>query len=154
MEVVYFQSFIGRMDDKARYYHYTTLHESQERELFEIKIGHNIGRQRKSWSHMLGRITACSLISMVEYGEGTRGGKAWKRQTAPWNYSSSLVSNPLPLSSVAVGLHKDCTLIFLRIKSLPASSESPLSSAVVAKPKDRDDGGRRADLLMEKDDDW
>ena len=51
----------------------------------------------------------------------------------------------------------DCTLIpesFLLNENLPASSESPLSSAVVAKPKDRDDRGRRADLLMEKDDDW
>ena len=73
---------------------------------------------------------------MVEYGEGTRGGKAWKRQTAPWNYSSWLLFPPRPFSSVAVGLHKGCTLVFLRIKSLPASSESPLSSAVVAKPKD------------------
>ena len=35
--------------------------------------------------------------------------------------------------------------------SLPASSEGPLSSAVMAKPKDGDDGGGRADLLMEKD---
>ena len=42
MDVVYFQTFIGRMGDKARYYQYTTLHETQERELLEIKIGQNI----------------------------------------------------------------------------------------------------------------
>ena len=37
----------------------------------------------------------------------------------------------------------------LRIESLPASGESPLSSAVMAKPKDRDDGRRRTDLLVD-----
>ena len=41
------------------------------------------------------------------------------------------------------------------IENLPASSKSPLSSAVVAKPKDGDDGGGGADLLMEEgDDQW
>ena len=35
----------------------------------------------------------------------------------------------------------------LELESLPAAGESPLSSAVVAKAKDRDDGRGRADLL-------
>ena len=35
----------------------------------------------------------------------------------------------------------------LELESLPAAGESPLSSAVVAKAKDGDDGGGRADLL-------
>ena len=55
----------------------------------------------------------------------------------------------------------DCTFIpegfcsWGGIENLPASSKSPLSSAVVAKPKDGDDGGGGADLLMEEgDDQW
>ena len=38
----------------------------------------------------------------------------------------------------------------LELESLPAPGESPLSSAVVAKAKDRDDGRGRADLLRGK----
>ena len=36
------------------------------------------------------------------------------------------------------------------MENLPAAGESPLSSAVVAKAKDRDDGRGRADLLVER----
>ena len=37
----------------------------------------------------------------------------------------------------------------LEMVNLPAPGKSPLSSAVVTKPKDGDDGGGRADLLGE-----